>query len=174
MQVNETLNKSEHLRCSYFSGVAYSNLDYLLHFFPLLYLIYTLELKQPHWFMSLGLDADGFFVLFCFCPSRRTESSSSRIDTKTWRRTTSWSDTEPGAAPPSQNKLCVGSAGSGSSAWPDGRASQPACWTQSGTISHIFLLHLSYKTKNCNLASGAKLTVFLTHSNPPCGSHCKV
>lgn len=95
-----------------------------------MYRNYTYTLSSKLWVVSTSLTYS-----FTFCPFRLTESWSSRTDKKTWQRTTSWSDIEPGAAPPSQNKRCVASVGSGSSVWPDDRALLPECWTQSGTKS---------------------------------------
>lgn len=71
---------------------------------------------------------------FTFGLFRLTESWSYQTNRKTWRRTTSWRDTGPGAAPLSQSQLSVGSAGSGCSVWPGGGASPPACWTPSGSF----------------------------------------
>lgn len=102
--------------------------------------------------------------------SRRTESWSSRTNTRTWVKKTSWSGTEPGAAPPPRNQLCAGSVGFGSSVWPDDRASPHACWTQSGTVSHHVSDHSLFFYKQKPISQSFKLKIYCTYFVPLCRS----
>lgn len=120
-----------------------------------------------------------FFFLFFFkraspdcvsAASRRTESWSSRTNTRTWVKKTSWSGTEPGAAPPPRNQLCAGSVGFGSSVWPDDRASPHACWTQSGTVSHHVSDHSLFFYKQKPISQSFKLKIYCTYFVPLCRS----
>lgn len=79
-----------------------------------------------------------------WCLLRLTESWSNQIDRKTWQRTISWKDTEPGAAPPFQSRLSAGSVGSGCSVLPGGWALPPACWTQSGNVCLSMMCENNY------------------------------